>query len=153
MDSANDLSFEIARSALTQVGPDEVALLDALGLEFVEASCAPMKGDGALGFDVVQIGMAVAASSVAVAVKDYVVEVVSTYASDEGATQVRRLVDFFKRKRGVATANNDAPIELAEHEVAEVRRRAFAHARGLGLSEAKAQLLADAISGALHVEP
>ena len=146
----------MARAALEQVGPDEVPLLDALGLDFVEASSAPRQSDGALGFDVAQITMAVAASSVAVAVKDYVVGVLTTYASDEGAIRIRGLVSFFKRKRGVGDKSgsprgDDAAVALAEPELAEVRRRAFSHARGLGLSEAKANLLADAISGSFHV--
>jgi hypothetical protein len=150
---ADDLSFELARAVLDQVGPEEVPVLDALGLEFVEASSAPAGGDGALGFDVGQMTMAVAAASVAVAAKDYLISVTSQYASDEGANALRRLVKYLRRKRDAGSGSKDDSVDgnlaFADAELAEVRRRTFEHARGLGLSEAKAQLLADAVSGAL----
>ncbi len=122
-----------------------------MGLDFVEAASAPIQRDGALGFDVTQVAMAVAASSAAVAVKDYVVAVAETYATDRGADLLGSMLAKMRKRRSPGDKRPDAvEVELPPEQIAEIRRRAFTHARGLGLSDAKAGLLADAISGSLR---
>ena len=156
MGRADELSFELTRYVLEELGSEELPVLDALGLDFVEASSAPRPRDGALGFDVAQITVAMAASSVAVATRDYLVEVLKAHAADEGASALRSLINFFKHRRHseLDSGDRDGGVRpaFAQTEIAEVRKRAFVHARGLGLSEAKSNLLADAISGSLDLE-
>lgn len=163
MSGADDLSFELARAMLVAASPEEVPVLDALGVDFVEASSRPSTGDGALGFDVGHLAMAVAASSVAVAAKDYLLEVAKKYAVDGGSSAIKALTKFLRgRRRSTDDGNTEADSEsgvadqtalrLDPEEVTEVRRRAYQHACGLGLSDAKASLLADALAGSLALE-
>jgi len=160
MQRADELSFELTRAVLEQVSPEEVPMVDALGLEFVEAASAPHGGDGALGFDVASLSMAVAASSCAVLVKDYLIELAKaaatelgkSLAAEQGPNLIKSLVKALRRKRG---AEKDKPpttaVQLDPAEISEVRKRAFAHAQRIGMDEAKATLLADALAGSLAV--
>ncbi len=158
---ADDLSFELTRSVLTRLAPAEVPLIDSLGLEFIEAASSPKSSDGALGFDVDQFAFAVAASSCAVAAKDYVLELArnaaaefsKSLASESANGVVKALANSLKRKRGAPAAATPPPkgppITLDPAQISEVRKRAYAHACGIGLPEQKAALIADAIAGSL----
>jgi hypothetical protein len=153
---ADELSFELTRAVLTQISPDEVPMVDALGLEFVEAASAPHGGDGALGFDVESLSYAVAASSCAVLVKDYLIELAKAAATELGKSlaseQGPSLVKALRRKRGAEKDKQPtSSVHLDPAEINEVRKRAFAHAQRIGMDEAKATLLADALAGSLAV--
>lgn len=139
-------------------------MVDALGLEFVEAASAPHGGDGALGFDVASLSMAVAASSCAVLVKDYLLELAKaaatelgkSLAAEQGPNLIKGLVKALRRKRGAEIEKDKAKptapaVQLDPAEITEVRKRALAHAQRIGLDEAKATLLADALAGSLAV--
>ena len=145
---ADELSFELARAMLEAVGPDELPLLDALGVDFVQAASAGSSGDGALGFDVSQLSMALVAGSVAAISTDQIVEM----TIKQGADGVKELVKYLKRRRSESGSKNngdDTAVVLAANEITEVRKHAYQHACGLGLSKSKANLLADALAGSL----
>ncbi len=148
-----ELAFELTRVGILAVEPSEVEVLDALGPDFVDASRAVRSGDGALGFDVGQISVAVVSASVAGVMVEYLREVVRGYAVDEGKDVFERLLIKLRRRGEPPADDGDGSAHLTDplppEHLAAVRQLAFDHARALGLGERRATMLADAVAGGL----
>jgi hypothetical protein len=153
VDDTDELVLELTRIALGETSPAEVALVDAVGPEWVRAVRAGARGDGALGFDVAQLSLAVVTSSAAIAVVDYLGEVAKAYAVDEGQSIVRRVLVRLRRNRNNNAQTPAEPLSLRPEHVARIRQVAFEHARKLGLGEGKAEVLARSLADSLAGSP
>ncbi len=147
-----ELAFELTRAALSEIEPAEVDVLDTLGTDFVVACRSNPSGDGALGFDVAQISIAVVSASVASGVVDYLQTVTADFAKEEGKGLLQRLAKRLRTQRDEAAGKKSAPDlgpPLPDARIEQIRALAFRHARTLGLSEARAEVLASAMAGGL----
>jgi hypothetical protein len=149
MKRADELNFELARAVVAQISPDELPVLDGLGLDFVEAASAPKAGDGALGFDVQHLTLAVVASQCAVASGAVIMEFLKSIASESATNAAKGLADALKKRRGATATNSPPPPKLDPSQLALVHKKACDKARQAGLSEGQAGLIADALVGSL----
>jgi hypothetical protein len=143
MDDADELALALAERSIEQVSPQERAAVDALGPQLLEAGVTPGK-DGALGFGVGEVALSVASIGAAKAAAEIVIQVLRGFAVDEGKSLLRQLID---RLRG--RSSEPAPSVLGSAELARVRDAAYRHATAIGVDDARAATLADAITGSL----
>jgi hypothetical protein len=147
MDERDELTIELAKSALEVISPEEVPLLDAIGPDLLLGVGQAAHGDGALGFGGLDVmtstTMALLSSKAVVKV---LTEIAQKFAVDQGVGLLKRLVD--RLKGGPAHAD---PIKLSEEELALTRTVALEQAVGAGVDPARAALIADAIVGRLAV--
>ena len=151
MEDFDDATLALSALVLADVSPDDVPLLDAVGPELLVAADAGPGKDGALGFGGVDAVLAMVVITVSKHVLAYVGEVAKHFAVEQGGNWLKRLASaLHKRRAGDATV---AVPELSADELARVRAVAFTSACRLGVDESRAQLLADAMSGALGLRP
>jgi hypothetical protein len=146
VDDLAEATLALSTLVLADVSPDEVALVDAVGPELLEAADAGPGNDGALGFGGVETVFAMVVITVSKHVLTYLGEVVHDFAVDQGGNWLKRCVTAWQKKRAGDAV--EAPL-LSADEVARVRDVAFNSARTFGVDENRARLLADAMGGAL----
>jgi hypothetical protein len=144
MDEVDELALALAQRSIDEVSPAERPVIDALGPDLLAAGGEPAR-DGALGFGVGEVALSVAAVGAAKAAAEVVVQILRAVAVEEGKGIVRWLIE---RLRGDSTAA-PAGEALAASDLTRVRDVAFRHAAAIGVDEARAATLADAIVGSL----
>jgi hypothetical protein len=138
-----ELAGRLARAVVARLAPEEAPLVEA----GVEARSEPAGAERVLGF-----GLEVAVPLLA-PVALAVAQEVARYVGD-------RLGDALRGgrgpigwlRRGRPRRRRPARLELTPPQLAEVRRLARERARALGLSESRADALADAIVASLATD-
>jgi hypothetical protein len=152
VDERDDLTLELARKAVTAVSPDELPLIDAVGPELLQAADSGKGSDGSLGFGVAEIAMSTAAMLASRVVVDFLVmEVAKGVIVDEASGWLRRAARSIGGRREAAEPAKVDPPVLEREQVAHARSLAYARAIAVGVDEARAALLADAIAGSFQV--
>lgn len=158
-----ELVRELAQIALSQVAPEELAIFDETADEFFadpDAVLAPQHRDEAVGFGLDAALATPFVLAVVMPVIHYLVSTVADAAKDEASTTVKSLVKrLFRRLGNDAEAPKAKPPGgevrkpgddddgLTADEAAQVRAIAYDRALAVGLPEAQARLLADAVGG------
>lgn len=155
-DDHRDLVTALAAVVVEQLEPDELAVFDETAEEYFEnpeAVLDPKRRDEAVGFGL----DAALLTPLVLAVVEPVVAYLSALvveATGEGikpnlVRMLRRL--FHIDDDGPAPAAE--PPRLTQQQVDRVRSIAYARACDVGLEEAKARLLADAVAGGVRAGP
>lgn len=156
-----ELVRELAQIALNQIAPEELAVFDETADEFFEdpdAVLSPEHRDEAVGFGLDAALATPFVLAVVMPVVQYLVATVAEAAKDEASTTVKGLVKrLFRKLRAdddVEPQRDAEPLTvdddedgLTADEAAQVRAIAYDRALAIGLPEAQARLLADAVGG------
>lgn len=148
LDRHREATLGLTRALLVRVSPAEVPLLDVMGSQLIDAR--PRRSDGALGFGAEEVAWIAAAVPIATAVSDILLDVVKGAASDLVKDWATRTLGRFHNPPADATVStpSDAAVVIERAE-----RAAHEHALALGLDEARARLLSDAVRGSLSAAP
>lgn len=160
-----DLVEELARQALADVAPEELAIFDETAEEYhqdPEGVLTASGRDEAVGFGLDLALLTPYLLAMSGAVLSYLVNTVGKAAKKESdpliSDWVHRLFRRGHRKPEAgdtdqqSSTSEEPEVHLSAAEVEEVREVALARAHDLKLPAAQARLLADAIVGGLNVE-
>lgn len=155
-DTEQQLVTELAGLVLEQVAPEELAILDDTAQEYFadpQATLDPRRRDEPLGFgiDIALLGPYVLA--IATPVITYLGSLVAQGIQEVAKPLVADLVrQLFRRPgSGVAPVTASAPpqLVLTSEQARWIRDTTHERARVLGLPDAQASVLADAVVGSL----
>jgi hypothetical protein len=137
----NELVCELAELALERLAPEEIAVLPETAEEYFRdprSVLAPRRRDEAIGFGLDLALLTPYVLAIATPVLGVLTSIAQQTLEDASARMIRRL---FRR----------GDVSLSASQAEQVRDVALEHARGLGLDDGRAALLADAIVGGLAV--
>ncbi|GAA2875124.1 hypothetical protein GCM10010517_35950 [Streptosporangium fragile] len=142
---------ELARRVVDRLAPDESAAFDLLARPYLNGSTGTRPGrrgrggDGPLGIGLEEISGALTPAIVLVC-GWFVTAVAEGAASEAGGRLTRSVLERLRRRPPAV----EAPAEgFDPARLAEIRTSVLAKAEVLGLSQAEAALLADAVVGEL----
>jgi hypothetical protein len=148
------LASELAALSLEDAAPEELALFPEISEEYFrdpDGVINAQSRDEAVGFGLDIAMLTPYLLAVAMPVVQLVASVVEETAKEEAkaslASAVRRLL---RRDQG-APAEPDTQPALSRDQARQVRQAAYDQARGLGVDEQRAGLLADSLVGRLLV--
>jgi hypothetical protein len=149
------LVVELSQLVLEQAAPEELLLFHETAKEYFEdphAVLYPKRQDERVGF-----GLDVALlTPYALAVATQVVRFLASTLIDAGIDRSRplviRLVRRLLRRSDQPTRPEGGPEPLSPDQAGQLREITYQHAKGLGLPESQATLLADAVVGAVLVD-
>ena len=150
----DELTIELARAAVADASPHELDVFDLLAEGYREDGISfDDRGDGALGFGADVIETAMAAIPVAKVV-GLVLEAAAADLVKDGAVAGFKAL-MRRRLRNKAGGAEPVPTEPAipVEVVSRARETALQQASSIGLAPEKAQLLANAVAGALSDRP
>ena len=153
-DEARALASELAALSLEDAAPEELVLFPEIAEEFFrdpDAVTGARSRDEAVGFGLDLAMMTPILLAVATPVVQFLASVVEETTKEEVRTSVAGAVRRLLRRDGDAPAEADAPPALSRDQARQVRQTAYAQARGLGVDEERAGLLADSLVGRLLV--
>ncbi|MFC6082499.1 hypothetical protein [Sphaerisporangium aureirubrum] len=148
-----DLVRQVARDVVAVTAPEELPLVRPMADEFFRGGRGPARGkEDLLGFgvDTAVVLLTPVVLPVIAFVLDALGERLAEAAVDRGAEQARRVLRAVLRRgtaAELAAAGDPAPLTGAQLDT--VRATAYEKACQLGLEAPKADLLADAVRGAL----
>ncbi len=142
------LVTEIARDLVAQAAPQELFLFQETSEAYFKNPGKMLKGlsgkDEPLGFGLVEIGSAILMSPIVLAVVDEATKALAEEVTEAGF--VKKLIrKLFHRSE----ERKNAPPQLTQEQMEQVRKQAFDSARQFNLPESQAALLADALIGRL----
>jgi hypothetical protein len=153
-DESRAIARELAALSLEDAAPEELVLFPEISEDYFRDPDGVIKSqsrDEAVGFGLDIAMLTPFLLAVATPVVQFLVGVVEETAKEEAkmsvAGAVRRL---FRRDLGVA-AKPDTRSALSTEQARRVRQIAYEQARGLGVDEERADLLADSLVGRLLV--
>jgi hypothetical protein len=148
-----ELIVAVSRDVVASIAPEESVLFRPLSVAYFEhperLSRPPQ--DDMLGFGVGDVVVALTPVALTVVSETLVylrAELAKTVAHDAAAALDAKVKALFRRSHP-GDQRAEAVPALSQEQLAEVRRRAIEKARVLGLSEHRANLLADAVVGSL----
>jgi hypothetical protein len=153
-----DLVITLSRAVVQQLAPEELPLFRVASQAYLRnPQCVPAAGeakDDMLGFGP---GEAVALLTpvvlpVAAAVISFLIDEVGKALRSQSAATVQAAVTRLFQGAAAQNGSGERPPALTPEQFAQVRAVAFKKARLLGLSESRAKLLADAITGGVAVQ-
>jgi hypothetical protein len=154
-DAERELVDELAVGALATLAPAELAIYADTSTEFYQDPDRVLGGsrrDEAVGFGLDLALMTPFVIAVASSVVHLLGSIIGEAVKDEGVpaahTLLRRLL---RRPSTPADPTAAEPLALSAAQARQVRDVALARAQALGVPDAQAQLLADAITGGLVV--
>jgi hypothetical protein len=151
----NELVAELARLALEQAAPEELVLFPETAEEYFrdpQAVLDPEGRDEPLGFGLDIAMLTPYVLAVATPVVRFLISTVAEAAGEETKPLVTRIVRrLFRRPDPASEAASEAPAPLSAEQVRRVRELAYQRAKGLGLDDDRAGLLADSVVGGLVV--
>ena len=154
-EAENELVAELARLALEQAAPEELVLFPETAEEYFnnpQAVLEPRRRDEPLGFGLDVAMLTPYVLAVATPVVRYLVSAAAEAAGQEARPLVVRVVRRLLRRPDPAPAAGEpAPPPLSAAQARQVRELAYQRAKGLGLEEDRAVLLADSVVGGLVV--
>jgi hypothetical protein len=153
MTTDDECSLALSEIVLAEVSPVEVPLVEAIGPQLLAVDGRPGR-DGSLGMGVEAFAFAVVVLPVANTVVAWLAEQAKDFATEQVGQQARALLDWLRQRR--STGERPAPAAAARPALApEVARRvrevALRKSLAAGVDTAKAELIADAVAGALSV--
>jgi hypothetical protein len=148
-----ELIVAVSRDLVASIAPEESALFRPLSIAHFEhpERRARAQKDDMLGFGSGEVVVALTPVVLTVVGETLVylrAELAKTVAHDTAAVLDAKVKALFHRSRPADQPAGALPA-LSREQLAEVRRRAVQEARVLRLSEARANLLADALVGSL----
>jgi hypothetical protein len=154
-EAENELVEGLARLVLEQTAPEELVLFQETAQEYFQdpqAVLDPKRRDEELGFGLDLAMLTPCVLAVATAVIQFlastVAETVGHASRPLVAGVVRRLL---RRPEPASAVAGEAPAPLSVDQARQVRDIAYQRARGVGLDEHQAMVLADAVVGGLLV--
>jgi len=159
-DEARALASELAALSLEDAAPEELVLFPEVAEEYFRDPDGVLHAQGrdeAVGFGLDVAMLTPYALAVVVPVIKFLASVVEETAKEEVRTSLsERIRKLFRRDAGekqVDEAEATAPpaFALSQDQARKVRQTAFDQARGLGVDDARAGLLADSLVGRLVV--
>jgi hypothetical protein len=154
-EAENELVAELARLALEEAAPEELVLFPETAEEYFQdpqAVLDPERRDEALGFGLDIAMLTPYVLAVATPVIRFLVSTVAEAVGEEAKPLVVRIVRrLFRRSDPASKAAGEAQTPLSSDQARQVRELAYQRAKGLGLDEDRAALLADAVVGGLIV--
>ena len=153
-EAENQLVAELARLALEQAAPEELVLFPDNAEEYFkdpQAALSPERRDEALGFGLDLAILTPYILAVATSVIRFLVSTVGEAVGEESKPLVTRIVRRLLRRPEAASEEADeaSPPPLTGDQTRRVREIAYQRAKGLGLDEDQAVLLADSVVGGL----
>jgi hypothetical protein len=145
----NELAAELAQLALEESAPHELDVFPEVAAEYFadpEAVLNPARREEDIGFGLEFALLTPYVLSVAVAVVRFLAALVGETVKEESKPVLARLVRQLLRRPGAAGADPPS-AHLSEQQARQVREVAYVNAKGLGLDDARATLLADSIVG------
>jgi hypothetical protein len=153
-EAENELVAELARLALEQAAPEELVLFQETAEDYVRDPQAVLDPgrDEPLGFGLELAMLTPYVLAVATPVIRFLASTVADAAGEEVKPLVARIVRrLFRRPDPASEATEPAPPPLSTDQARRVREIAYRRAKGLGLDEDRAVLLADSVVGGLVV--
>jgi len=156
----NQLIADLTRDIVAQTAPQELPLFRTMSAAYFKNPDKVLKGqpgkDDVLGFGEAEAVMILTPSILAIMsqvvhfVTAEVQKSIATYSADVIDDLVRKMFNKFRLAEKKDQENLPA---LTTEQLTRVRNLAYQGARKLGLSDARADLLADSIVGSLVVTP
>jgi hypothetical protein len=151
----NELVAELARLALEEAAPEELVLFPETAEEYFQdpqAVLDPGRRDEALGFDLDIAMLTPYVLAVATPVIRFLISTVAEAVGEEAKPLLIGMVRRLFRQSGPASeAAGEASAPLSAKQARQVREVAYQRAKGLGLEDDRAVLLADSVVGGLLV--
>jgi len=156
-DEARALASELAALSLEDAAPEELVLFPEVAEEYFRDPDGVLNAQGrdeAVGFGLDVAMLTPYALAVVVPVIRFLASVVEETAKEEVRISLaERIRKLFRRDADEPPEADDAApaLALSREQVRAVRQTAFDQARGLGVDDARAGLLADSLVGRLVV--
>ena len=156
-DEARALASELAALSLEDAAPEELVLFPEVAEEYFRDPDGVLSAQGrdeAVGFGLDVAMLTPYALAVVVPVIKFLASVVEETAKEEVRTSLsERIRKLFRRDADEQPEADDAApaFALSREQARAVRQTAFDQARGLGVDDARAGLLADSLVGRLVV--
>jgi hypothetical protein len=154
-EAENELVAELARLALEEAAPEELVLFPETAEEYFQdpqAVLDPGRRDEALGFGLDIAMLTPYVLAVAIPVIRFLISTVAEAVGEEAKPLLIRMVRRLFRQSGPASeAADEASVPLSAEQARQVRELAYQRAKGLGLEDDRAVLLADSVVGGLLV--
>ena len=156
-DEARALASELAALSLEDAAPEELVLFPEVAEEYFSDPDGVLNAQGrdeAVGFGLDVAMLTPYALAVVVPVIKFLASVVEDTAKEEVRTSLsERIRKLFRRDADEKPAAEAAApaFALSREQARAVRQTAFDQARGLGVDDARAGLLADSLVGRLVV--
>lgn len=153
-DEVRALASELAALSLEDAAPEELALFPEVSEEYFrdpQGVINAQSREEAVGFGLDIAMLTPYLLAVATPVIGFLVSVVQETAKEEVKTSLAGAVRRLLRRDQSAPAEPDAQLALSREQARLVRQTAYDHARGLGVDEDRAGLLADSLVGRLLV--
>ena len=148
---------ELAHRAIVAAAPQELLLFDETAADYFEdpkAAVKPRSRDEAVGFGLELALLTPYVMAIAAAAVHALGSIVMGAVKDEGGVYARSLIRrLFRLPDPDSKPATPAPAPLNLQQAQRVHEVALGRARTLGLPEAQAAFLADAITGGLLVGP
>ena len=148
---------EIAYRAVANTAPEELAVFDDTAADFFDdpaSALDPKKRDEAVGFGLEIALLTPYVIEAAIAAVRALGSIVMGAVKGEGEQYTRSLIrSLFHLPDPDGKPTSPAPLPLNPQQAQCVHDVALSRARTLGLAEAQASILADAITGGLVVAP
>ncbi len=153
-DEARALASELAELSLEDAAPEELVLFPEISEEYFrdpDGVIGAQSRDEAVGFGLDIAMLTPFLLAVATPVVQFLASVVEETAKEEVKAPVADAVRRLLRRDRSAPAEPGAQPALSREQARQVRQTAYDQARGLGVDEARAGLLADSLVGRLLV--
>jgi len=147
-----DLATELARMALEQAAPEEIALFPETAADYFrdpQAAVSPSRRDEAVGFGLELALLTPYLLAVATAVVRWLSSLVQESVADELRPRIGRLVHRLFRGAPDDAAAAAEITPLSPDQLHRLRDVAYERGIELGLDASKASLLADSVVGRL----
>lgn len=151
-----DLVVELAQLVIEQTAPEELLLFDETAREYFQDPdrvLDPRRHDEAVGFGLDLALITPVVLAVVTPVVKFLLSVATDVAKEQVGPVVRQWVRGLFRRVHVDSTDVPGPAEpaLTQEQARQVRTIAHDRARQLGMAEAQADLLADAVVGGMLV--
>ena len=153
-EEAQDLARELAALSLEQAAPEELVLFPEVSEEYFRDPDGVLNAqarDEAVGFGLDIAMLTPYLLAVATPVVQFLASIVRDTAEEEVKTSMAGAIRRLLRRDTTAPAAPANQPALSTEEARQVRRTAYDQARGLGLDDERASVLADSIVGRLLV--
>ena len=141
---------DVVRHVVSQFAPEELEVVDAVADAWLSDELGNARSKGAPGVTVgFGVEVVLLSQLLFAIVSGAIGDVLGTIALDPGRLRRKRRATGPDPVKAGSMAETGLPVQVTREQAEDLRAACQRHARALGLSSAKAALLADAILGAL----